>query len=54
MNNENLNQINNEDIFFEIVDTDGMVKKAEVLTLFTLEGSEKRYAICSIPQTVDK
>lgn len=40
---------NNDDVFFDYIDQDGIVKKAEVLTLFSLEGSEKQYAICSIP-----
>lgn len=40
---------NNDDVFFDYIDQDRIVKKAEVLTLFSLEGSEKQYAICSIP-----
>ena len=40
---------NNDDVFFDYIDQDGIVKKAEVLTLFSLEGSEKQYAVCSIP-----
>lgn len=40
---------NNDDVFFDYIDQDGIVKKAEVLTLFSLEGSEKQYALCSIP-----
>lgn len=40
---------NNDDVFFDYIDQDGIVKRAEILTLFSLEGSEKQYAICSIP-----
>ena len=36
-------------ILFDYVEEDGTIKKAEVLTLFTVEGSEKQYALCSIP-----
>ena len=38
-----------EKILFDYVEEDGTIKKAEVLTLFTVEGSEKQYALCSIP-----
>ena len=38
-----------KDIFFDYVDTDGTLKKAEVLTLFNVEGYDKTYAMCSIP-----
>lgn len=38
-----------EDILFNYVDSNGNVKKAEVLTLFTLEGRDHEYALCSIP-----
>ena len=42
--------VNTEDsIFFDYVDIDGTQKKAEVLTLFRIEGKEKYYAMCSIP-----
>ena len=42
--------VNTEDsIFFDYVDVDGTQKKAEVLTLFRIEGREKYYAMCSIP-----
>ena len=42
--------INTEDsMFFDYVDENGKQKKAEVLTLFRIEGSEKYYAMCSIP-----
>ena len=42
--------VNTEDsIFFDYVDVDGTKKKAEVLTLFRIDGSEKYYAMCSIP-----
>lgn len=38
-----------EDVFFDYVDANGTIKKAEVLTLFSLEGSDKQYAMCSLP-----
>lgn len=42
-----------ENIYFDYVDANGVSKKAEVLTLFTLEGETKEYALCSIPQEGD-
>ena len=39
----------NEDIFFDYIDASGVVKKAEILTVFTIDGSDKQYAACSIP-----
>ena len=36
-------------IFFDYVDDNGIQKKAEVLTLFRIEGKDKYYAMCSIP-----
>ena len=38
-----------ENVYFDYIEADGTVKKAEVLTLFTLDGGEKRYALCSVP-----
>ena len=38
-----------ESIIFDYIDVDGTHKKAEVLTLFRIEGKEKYYAMCSIP-----
>ena len=39
----------NEDVFFDYIDASGVVKKAEIFTVFTIEGSDKQYAACSIP-----
>lgn len=39
----------NDDVFFDYIDQDGIVQRAEVLTLFSLEDSARKYAICSIP-----
>ena len=39
-----------DEIFFDYIDSKGGVKKAEVISLFTLEEyKDKQYAICSIP-----
>ena len=40
-----------ENIYFDYIDLNGSLKKAEVLTLFTLDGGEKKYALCSVPTT---
>ena len=39
----------NENIFFDYIDASGVVKKAKILTVFTIDGSDKQYAACSIP-----
>lgn len=44
---------NSEQILFDYVDETGVTKKAEVLTLFKLDGQEKQYALCSIPADDD-
>lgn len=49
-----MNEINNkieneEDIFFDYQGPDGKLRKAEVLTLFRVDGYQKEYALCSIP-----
>ena len=41
--------IEDKDIFFDYVDVNGARKKGEVLTLFTLDGRNNRYALCSVP-----
>lgn len=38
-----------ENVLFDYVDASGNTKKAEVLTLFTLEGRNHEYALCSVP-----
>ena len=40
---------NEEDILFDYVDANGNEKKAEVLTMFSLEGRDHEYALCSVP-----
>ena len=52
--NDNVNNFvnnleNDEEVFFDYVAENGTIKKAEVLTLFSLEGSDKQYAMCSLP-----
>ena len=51
---DNIDELTNsveedEEVFFDYVDENGTIKKAEVLTLFSLEGSDKQYAMCSLP-----
>ena len=38
-----------ENVYFDYVDEKGVAKKAEVLTLFSLDGYDNRYALCSVP-----
>ena len=38
-----------ENVYFDYVSGDGVTRKAEVLTLFSLDGYDKRYALCSVP-----
>ena len=38
-----------KDIFFDYVGPDGIQRKGEVLTIFTLEGRDHRYVLCSVP-----
>ena len=38
-----------ENIIFDYVTENGQTVKAEVLTLFSIDGYNKKYALCSIP-----
>lgn len=39
----------NDDVFFDFIDSNGQIKKGEVLCLFELKNYNKEYALCSIP-----
>ena len=39
----------NEDVFFDYIDDKGVTKKAEILSVFKVDDSDKEYAVCSIP-----
>lgn len=53
MNTKIINN-DNDEVLFDYIDENGVVKKAEIISLFTLEeNKDKKYAICSIPTDDD-
>ena len=44
-----MSNVEEENIYFNYVKENGTAVRAEVLTLFSLDGKDKRYALCSIP-----